>query len=563
MSIRTLGEAAILLGAVLLAWALPVIPPSTWALPSRLLRRFAATGQKAILWSAVVSFLACALFWSIWRPAPRIHDEFSYLLAADTFASFRLTNPTNPLWEHFESFHTIQVPSYQSKYPPGQGLFLAVGQVLTGRPIVGVWLSMAAAAAALCWMLLAWMPPRWALFGALLPTLRFGTLPVWDSHFFVYWSTTYWGGAVAMLGGALLFGALARLVRTPRPRDAAWLGSGLIVLANSRPFEGLVVGLAAAVTLLWVLARRAEWRSAVWRAIPAGAAVLTAGALAMGYYHYRVTGDPLRMPYQVHQDTYEVAPLFRFQEVNLDKPFRHEVLKGYALAMRDIYERREREFWSFLGFGFWGRMYPLYFFWGPALWVVLVWLLIPPWDARSAYAASVSILVIAAYALTMQPRLHFHYLAPIAPAFVAVAVAGLRRARTFRFGKRRLGRALAEAVIVVCSLSFFLGSIPRAIYGAPYQTPLTQYRPKFLEELTATGGKHLIIVTYGPGHNRHEEWVYNRADLDNTPVVWARDMGQEKNARLVDYYSDRMIWRLYADESPPRLVRYAEDTAPQ
>ncbi len=127
-------------------------------------------------------------------PEPHVHDEFSYLLAADTFAHGRLTNPTPDLPGFFESEHVLVVPSYMSKYPPGQGVVLAAGQVLFGHPIWGVWLSFGLFAASLCWMLQAWTSKPWAF---AVTTLVIVTLGGPTS----YWVGSYMGGAVAACGG--------------------------------------------------------------------------------------------------------------------------------------------------------------------------------------------------------------------------------------------------------------------------------------------------------------------------------------------------------------------------
>src|SRR5215469_18292556 len=188
-------ESFLVIVALLIAFILPDAASTQFA---RLEAALAKLAKRRVLAVLVVGICALVLRAAVLPvlpvPYPALQDEFSYQLMADTFAHGRLTNPTHPLWIHFESATVIHRPTYCSAFYPAQGLFMAAGELIAGHPFWGVWLSVGLMCAASCWMLQAWVAPFWALIGGLLIAIRIGT--------FSYWANSYWGGAVAAIGGA-------------------------------------------------------------------------------------------------------------------------------------------------------------------------------------------------------------------------------------------------------------------------------------------------------------------------------------------------------------------------
>ncbi|MDQ6666066.1 MAG: hypothetical protein M3Z23_16930, partial [Acidobacteriota bacterium] len=256
-------------------------------------------------------------------PVPQAHDEFSYLLAADTFAHGRLANRAPPIPDFFESLHILVRPSHASIYPPAQGFVLAIGWLATGYAWAGVLLSIALMTASVCWMLQGWVSPGWALVGTGLLIVRL--------DIFSYWVNSYWGGAVAACGGALILGAIPRLAERRPPTASILLGTGIAILANSRPFEGAVFTALAACFALYQFRRIAI----SWPAI----AILLLTIAFIGYYSFRITGHPLLPPYILYRETTAMAPHFTFLAPRSVPPrWDYAVLRDFYLSEMHDYE---------------------------------------------------------------------------------------------------------------------------------------------------------------------------------------------------------------------------------
>jgi riboflavin synthase alpha subunit len=545
-SFELLFSLGVLLALAAIGFCWPALGSVLFRKAGRLLTRLAGRPFLSLLTVAGCSLLVNLIFAAArGLPVPAVHDEFSYLLAADTFAHGRLSNPAHPLWTHFESMHIIQQPTYASKYPPVPGLFLAAGQVVTGLPIAGAWLASALACAALTWMVRAWLRPNWALLAGLAATIH---------PLIINWSQSYWGGSVAFLGGALLLGSWKRLTVNINVSLGLTAGSGMALLANSRPYEGAVLSLLCMVSLMpaWISGKLLCCRRAAGLLLGLGV-VLVAYLLAMLYYNKQVTGDPWKMPYTVHAETYDAAPVFLFQSPKQEPVYRHAVLRDFHLDFEARGFLEQRDLHGFLAATITKFHYLLgaYFHFVP----FLLALAVLPWMVHRNWWNPADLAILALFALALLPEvwMQTHYTAPITALCFALLWQALRRVHAWRPRGRAVGRFVFRWSFCLAVAIFALQCVqasrnPRT--GWQYQ------RAGMVRELEQAGGKHLVLVRYAPGHNSHQEWVYNDADIDASPVVWAREMEPADNQALLGYFHDRQIWLLEADATPPALVPY-------
>ncbi len=501
--------------------------------------RLAGRKTLAIVVAGLLPLLARALLLPILPiPKPAIQDEFSYLLASDTFASGRLANPTPALAEHFETPQELVRPTYASKYPPLSGLAMAAAQKLTGQPWIGVWLSMGVLCGALCWALQGWLPPVWALAGSLIAALHIGIVS--------YWTEGYWGGAWTAVGGALLIGAIPRLTLRPKIGPALAFASGLAILANTRPFEGLVFAAVCAGWLVveWIRAKvdiSALFRGAV---LPMALLLIPVGAW-MAYYNFRVTGSALELPYAMHDRQYAlIEPLLFKTHMHPAPVYSNAFLRDFWQADRDA---KLGAHGQIVEGHVWDILILLQFLVGWPLAACMLLVAVPLWrDPRAKKALLLAALTYLGPAL--DTRLLPHYAAAEAVLVYLIAACSLRALRHAWPGVE--GAYLMWGALLVFALPSALGLLTpenRCVVGATaFQNA---YHAKIEEQLEKQPGEHLALVRYGPAtmaavnaHRNYQELVYNHADIDGSKVIWARSLGAEKDAELLRHYPNREVW---------------------
>jgi hypothetical protein len=369
----------------------------------------------------------------------------------------------------------------------------------------------------------------------------------------------YWGGAVSAIAGCLVFGALPRLIRGARVRDAILLGLGLGVQLLTRPYESLLLDLCV---IAFLFLHRREWRRLI-RLAPLVALAATPAVALVLLQNRQVTGSWTTMPYALSRYQYGIPTTFTFQpnpvphtalsqEEQIDYEMQSEV-HGPGTDTVGKYLARLAD-----------RVRFYRFFYLAPLYVVLPLFLLAL--RRPGFRWVALSLAIFALGANFYPYFYPHYIAAATCLLLLAAVAALAQLNTWCPQAARLVMCLCAAHFLFW-YGLHLSGSPLGVRMWPYESwdninrGDSDGRIAIAARLAQAPGKHLVFVHYGPQH-QVEEWVQNGADIDAGRIVWADDLGPEENATLEHYYPDRQVWLLQADARPPKLEFRGQATQP-
>ena len=292
-----------------------------------------------------------------------------------------------------------------------------------------------------------------------------------------------------------------------------------------------------------------------------------AGVATLAYYDQRITGDPLRLPYFEYQAQYQATPQFNVQALTAPKQFRYE----YMRLIDEVWERNQWENarrprflvdrplqWiaaAAMFAGGTGSFLPVtalrasvvdqnavfntnnlvHIFLMGAMVLVPVALFAWPLATlrRTRFAFTLAALSVAGSFFSA--AFYQHYAAPAVAPILILITGSYRYLRHARFGP------MLAMLIPGCAIGLSLLDGAPALLREPAVFKVAT-RARLEETVRQHAGRHLIIVRYSGGLRPIEEWVYNGADLEEAPVIWAHDQGPVENRRLAAYFHDRVVW---------------------
>jgi hypothetical protein len=197
------------------------------------------------------------------------------------------------------------------------------------------------------------------------------------------------------------------------------------------------------------------------------------------------------------------------------------------------------------------------FYFGPILSIPLIAIPRVLVDRRIRFLLIVIAIMIVG--VELEVWIHPHYIAPLTCALLAVVLQCMRHLQFWRWRGWQVGRVMVWAVVIGCFAVDAAWVSAMAVHVADARLYMAGYQPRAMVErrLEQTPGSHLVIVHYTLSHPVYREWVYNHADIEHSKVVWARDLGNKCNEKLIAEFEGRKVWLIEPDSNPSELKPFS------
>ena len=507
------------------------------------------TGKyRPILLIVVIETVILFSLYRVQKSYPIIMDEHAHLLIADNALNGSFAGETHPEHEFFETFFVISNPSYTGKYPPGLGFLMAFGKFVFSQYIAGVWLAFVIGSLLVYLFFLNFFNKKWSFIGALFL--------VFNVKILTMWGLSYWGGALSLFGSALFWVSFVKLNKRIDLKYCLLLPVGFALMFLNRPYESALIAICPAVFLLINFIKKVKSQkinSALFTSLKFfGPIILTLcmTIVLILFYNKQVTGDMLVQPHQLYTKNYEGVKPFIFQDMSEPEyPFAEAKIYNDLDVNNHVSKRK----------GFEGYIrgvnskffYYLFFFFELVCIIPLVFYLLSRKSFHDlVFGITLLILFIGSSLVTYEWG---HYIACASPLIIYMLVKGTKLFYESSLNSRFL-RSLFISFLGVLFINLLLSAV---LHIKANKGSYSEVKNSIADKLEANSKDDLVFVSYGENHLLLEEWVYNSSDIDNSPVIWARDLGIAKNDELINYYNnDRNTWRLEVDGDSVSLTNY-------
>ncbi|MEA2710227.1 MAG: hypothetical protein QOF78_2828, partial [Phycisphaerales bacterium] len=462
----------------------------------------------------------------------KFHDEHMHLIQMQMLSIGRLWMPPHPLADFFDTFHILVRPVYASIYFPGTALMYVAGVWLNLPP----WVMPLAVAGATVGLLYRVVSELIDGVAGLLAVLLLLSLPAFRFQSLVLMSH----GVIMVLGLAIVW-AYLHWRRTRALRWAAVLGALCGWAAITRPFDAIAyVTPVAVAVLLGLRAMNVRRAAATIALVIAAAAPFVALQLVE---NVGVTGRLFQTPYQLYAE--QDSP--RLQVGFSDPAATTRPLQSQLVQKQEFYDKflspeiQRHRVANVLDTLVRTRVPRVA---AATLVSALVIILLPAFVlARAARPAAVVWAMLPIYLLLYMtfPFMLEHYVIVAAPAVIVLALLGVRGIVESFASPRAQG--MAEVFLTVAIAGIAIPPLNPAILDDGFDRSIMMFAKRDMPRVAPAPS--IVLFTYKPGGNFHEEPVYN-SDVpwpDDAPIIRAHDLGPERNRQLFEYYAQRQPGR--------------------